>query len=159
MCLSCVRFNSSLKGNILSLAPFMAFHYANTNSFIVWCIIFFLFIGREPTRWPANNCFKKIMVCSFVVPSTSDNSLLMRDIIVITLSGGKMAVRSERVFEIQKQTLWFNDKTIIELGYRSYLALLWQWLSHWTRRSISAHHWQITIFCSISCVLLPKMAG
>ena len=29
---------------------------------------FFLFIGREPTTWPANNCLQ-IMVCSCAMPS------------------------------------------------------------------------------------------
>ena len=39
----------------------------------IWTIIirskfFFLFIGREPTTWPANNCLQ-IMVCSCAMPS------------------------------------------------------------------------------------------
>ena len=41
-----------------------------------------IFIGWEPTTWPANNCLQ-IMVCSCVVPSKSvfaaNNILLMRN--------------------------------------------------------------------------------
>ena len=33
------------------------------NSIIIRCRCFFLFIGRESTTWPANNCLQ-IMVCS-----------------------------------------------------------------------------------------------
>ena len=36
--------------------------------FIILSKIFFLFIGREPTTWPANNCLQ-IMVCSCTMPS------------------------------------------------------------------------------------------
>ena len=35
---------------------------------IIQSKFFFLFIGREPTTWPANNCLQ-IMVCSCVMPS------------------------------------------------------------------------------------------
>ena len=35
---------------------------------IIRCKCFFLFIGREPTTWPANNCLQ-IMVCSCAMPS------------------------------------------------------------------------------------------
>ena len=46
------------------------------KSIIAWITIriiiqskfFFLFIGREPTTWPANNCLQ-IMVCSCAMPS------------------------------------------------------------------------------------------
>ena len=34
----------------------------------IWCICSFLFIGRVPTTWPADNCLQ-IMVCSCVVRS------------------------------------------------------------------------------------------
>jgi len=37
-------------------------------SIIIPCIFSFLFIGREPTTWPANNCLQT-MVCSCVIPS------------------------------------------------------------------------------------------
>ena len=35
---------------------------------IIWSKFFFLFIGWEPTTWPANNCLQ-IMVCSCAMPS------------------------------------------------------------------------------------------
>ena len=35
---------------------------------IIRCKCFFLFIGRGPTTWPANNCLQ-IMVCSCAMPS------------------------------------------------------------------------------------------
>ena len=38
------------------------------NKIIMQCIFSFLFIGRELTMWPANNCLQ-IMVCSCVVSS------------------------------------------------------------------------------------------
>ena len=37
---------------------------------IIWSKFFFLFIGREPTTWPANNCLQT-MVCSCAMPSNS----------------------------------------------------------------------------------------
>ena len=37
---------------------------------IIWSKCFFLFIGREPTTWPANNCLQ-IMVCSCAMPFNS----------------------------------------------------------------------------------------
>ena len=36
---------------------------SDTFFIIIRCKSFFLFIGREPTTWPANNCLQ-IMVCS-----------------------------------------------------------------------------------------------
>ena len=50
------------------------FQYATCTSPIMHLVIrskvFFLFIGREPTTWPANNCLQ-IMVCSCAMPSNS----------------------------------------------------------------------------------------
>ena len=40
------------------------------NPFIDGRKLFFLFIGREPTTWPANNCLQ-IMVCSCAMSSNS----------------------------------------------------------------------------------------
>ena len=40
------------------------------KSIIIRSKFFFLFIGREPTTWPANNCLQ-IMVCSCAMPSNS----------------------------------------------------------------------------------------
>ena len=39
-----------------------------TKQIIIRCKFFFLFIGREPTTWPANNCLQ-IMVCSCAMSS------------------------------------------------------------------------------------------
>ena len=36
---------------------------------IIWSKFLFLFIGQEPTMWPANNCLQ-IMVCSCAMLST-----------------------------------------------------------------------------------------
>ena len=39
-------------------------HSLNTvTNIIIWCKCFFLFIGRKPTTWAANNCLQT-MVCS-----------------------------------------------------------------------------------------------
>ena len=40
----------------------------NIHLIIIRSKFFFLFIGREPTTWPANNCLQ-IMVCSCAMPS------------------------------------------------------------------------------------------
>ena len=51
-------------------------------------------------------------------------------------NGGSL--RSTNIFI--KKTRWSNDETIIELGYRKIFWFV----------SLSARHWQITIFCSTS---------
>ena len=38
------------------------------ESIIIRSKFFFVFIGRDPTTWPANNC-QQIMVCSCAMPS------------------------------------------------------------------------------------------
>ena len=73
---------------------------------IIWSKFFFLFIGWEPTMWPANNCLQ-IMVCSCAMPSNCDCFCM------------KMAdCFASRGYSLKKQTCLSNDKTIIELGYR-----------------------------------------
>ena len=42
--------------------------WMNNNAKSFEANFFFLFIGREPTMWPANNCLQ-IMVCSCAMPS------------------------------------------------------------------------------------------
>ena len=44
---------------------------------IIWCKFFFLFIGREPTTWPANNCLK-IMACSCAMSSNCGLSVWLQ---------------------------------------------------------------------------------
>ena len=50
--------------------------YFCTTVIIIWCKCFFLFIGREPTMWPANNCLQ-IMVCSCVQLFLAANTILL----------------------------------------------------------------------------------
>ena len=100
---------------------------------IVRCKCFFLFIGREPTTWPANNCLQ-IIVCWCAMPFNCF---------------------WPKIF-LKKQSRWSNDKTIIELGCRK---ISWfvsgEQINYLPQRSASANnrsarHWQITIFFSTS---------
>ena len=86
---------------------------------------FFLFIGWEPTMWPANNCLQ-IMVCScamlsnFVWLQTILCTCVMETVLFSFLRSllRKMADRfASREYSLKKQTRWSNHKTIIELGY------------------------------------------
>ena len=132
----------------------------HTNQIIIRCIFSFLYIGREPTTWPANNCLQ-IMFCSCVVPS---KRVLLQItfcscVVGTTFSKEKWQTASlsfQEVIKIWKQTWWSNDKTVIELGYRkiswfvsvsqiNYLPQPSASANNW-----SARHWQITIFCSTS---------
>ena len=116
------------------------------------CIFSFLFIGRELTKWPANNCLQvsvllQIIFCSCVIETT------------LSCENGGSVPRAGRewfhTFCWSKER-WSNDKTIIELGYRkiswfvsvSQIDYLPQ--SSATGNNWSARHWQITIFCSTS---------
>ena len=94
---------------------------------IIWCKFFFLFIGRKPTTWPANNCLK-IMVCSCrnvaQLCLAANNILRMRKrnlaflLLAIVLAWKKADRFASRRWSLKKQTWWSNDKTIIKLGYR-----------------------------------------
>ena len=133
--------------------------HAQPMQFIIRCIFFFRFIGREPTTWPANNCLQ--MVCSCVVLSKCDllQIIFCSCVVVTTLSVKKWRVASGELSESDlniKQTWWSNDKTIIELGYRK---ILWfvnvSQINYLPQPSASANNWsarhrQITIFCSAS---------
>ena len=93
-----------------------------TKQIIIRCKFFFLFIGREPTTWPANNCLQ-IMVCSCAM---SSNCVWLQIIFCscvnettrdrYCMNKGK-SLRFPKIF-IKKQTWWSNDKTIMELSYR-----------------------------------------
>ena len=48
----------------------MAYRYIPSKLIIIRNKFFFLFIGRKPTMWPANNSLQ-IMVCSSAMPSNS----------------------------------------------------------------------------------------
>ena len=93
-----------------------------TKQIIIRCKFFFLFIGREPTTWPANNCLQimvcscamssncvwlQIIFCSCVNETTRDRSCVKKG----------RSLRFPKIF-IKKQTWWSNDKTIMELSYR-----------------------------------------
>ena len=130
------------------------------NAFIIRCKCFFLFIGREPTMWPANNCLQ-MMVCSCTMPFTCwlqilfclcINETMLFSFLWSLLRENSRSLRLPKIC-LKKETRWLNDKTIIiiELGY---CKILWfvsvsqinylpQPNNNW-----SARHWQITIFCS-----------
>ena len=86
------------------------YHYHSKQTFS-------LFIGRQPTKWPANNCLQ-IMVCSCVKETVpfSFLRLLLRE-------NGR-SLRFPRIFIKKKKTPWWNDKTIIELGDRRSIICL-----------------------------------
>ena len=138
-------------------------------------VLFFLFIGQEPTTRPVNN-FLQIMVCSCAISSNCvlaiNNVLLMRKwnhsflLLVIALAW-KWQIASLTI-----QRAIFNKK---QAGDRMIRQLLNSVLAKYryfsvSRRSIiclscrlrpnynwSARHWQIMIFCSTSsnnCQLL-----
>ena len=95
-------------------------------------IIRYLFSGREPTTWPTNNCqqtsfFSCVIPCECVLLKIIFSSC----VIVNHAFVWKMADRfPELSFRDLKwhQTLWSNDKIIIDLGYReiSLFVSVWQ---------------------------------
>ena len=100
--------------------------FVGTNIIVIRNKLVFLFIGREPTTWPTNNCLQ-IMVCSCAMPS---NSVWLQIIFCSSvketapfsflrsfLRENGISLRFPRIF-IKKKTRWSNDKTIIQLGYR-----------------------------------------
>ena len=86
---------------------------------------FFLFIGREPTTWPANNCLQ-MMVCSCAMPSnyvwlqiifcTCVKETVLSSFLRSLLGENGRLLRFLRIF-IKKKTRWSNDKTIIALVF------------------------------------------
>ena len=83
---------------------------------------FFLFIGRGPTTWPANNCLQ-IMVCSCAMPSNSvwlqiifcscvKETVLFSFLRSLLRENGR-SLRFPRIFIKKKQTRWSNDKTTL----------------------------------------------
>ena len=130
------------------------------NCIIIRSKFFFLFIGRERTMWPANNCLQ-IMVCSCAMPSncvwlqiifcTCVMETVLFSFLRSLLRENGRSLCFPRIF-IKKQTLWSNDKTIIELGYRkiSWFVSVSQINYLPQPNNWSARHRQITIFCSTS---------
>ena len=102
---------------------------------IIWSKFFFLFIGWEPTTWPATNC-PQIMVCSCAMPSNCvwlqiifcscvKETVLFSFLRSLLRENGRL-LRFPRIFIKKKQTRWSND--------------------NWSRRSIiclSLRHWQV----------------
>ena len=129
---------------------------------IIWCKCFFLFTGREPTTWPANNCLQIYGVLTRNVVQlflAANTILLMRkwnhafSFLQLLLRENGRSLRFSKIF-LKKQTQRSNDKTIIELGYRK---ISWfvsvseiNYSPSASGNNWSAHHWQITIFCSTS---------
>ena len=75
-------------------------------------VFFFLFIFRELTTWPANNCLQigvllQIIFCSCVLETT-----------LLCENGGSVPRAGGEWFDIFRwsKERWSNDKTIIELG-------------------------------------------
>ena len=134
------------------------------SEIIIRSKFFFLFIGREPTTWLANNCLQ-IMVCSCAMPSNSvwlqiifcscvKETVLFSFLRSLLRENGR-SLRFPRIF-IKKQTRWSNAKTIIEPGYRktSWFVSVSQ-INCLPQPSASANNWsarhrQITMFFSAS---------
>ena len=93
--------------------------WMNNNAKSFETNFFFLFIGREPTTWPANNCLQ-IMVCSCAMPS---NCVLLQLMFcsciketVLSPSCDCSCVKMADCFisqgySLKKQTRWSTDKT------------------------------------------------
>ena len=91
---------------------------ASVTVIMIRCKFFFLFIGREPTTWPANNCLQ-IMVCSCAM---SSNCAWLQIIFcpcvneTTLFSFLRSLLRENGSFPkifIKKQTPWLNYKTIM----------------------------------------------
>ena len=132
---------------------------------IIWSKFFFLFIGREPTTWPANK-YLQIMVCSCAMPSncvwlqiifcTCVKETVLFSFLQSLLHENGSSLRF-RGYSLKKQTLWLNDKSI---NYWTCMVIAKYWDLSVSRRSIiclSLRLWEIidllatekkTIFCS-----------
>ena len=122
-------------------------------AFIIRRKLFFLFIGRNPTKWPANNCLEimvcscamssncvwlQIIFCSCVNETTRDRSCVKKG----------RSLRFAKIF-LKKQTRWSNDKTIIELGYRkiSWFVIVSQ-INYLAKPKTEANNWWL--ICSVA---------
>ena len=138
--------------------------------------VFFLFIGGEPTTWPANNRLQ-IMVCSCTMPSNCVWLQIIfctcvKETVLFSFSRSLLrengrSLRFLGIFRWKKQTRWSNDKTFIELGY---CKISWfvsvSHINYLPKPSASTNNWsarhrQITIFCSTSSnkclIILQKL--
>ena len=117
-----------------STLKFIVMHRMITYIIIRWKC-FFLFIGQEPSTWPANN-WLQIMVCScamlfncfwlqilfLLMRKWNHTCYLLFYVISVITSGKQCALTTfRRYYLVKKQSQWWNDKTITELGYRKIL--------------------------------------
>ena len=134
---------------------------------IVRSKFFFLFIGREPTMWPANNCLR-IMVCSCAMLSNS----VGLQIIFCSCLKETMLLSLLRSLMCENGRLLCFPRIFIK---KTNLVIKWWDNCYWTRLSqnivicqciadqyyylpqplAAANNWsvrhrQITIFCSTS---------
>ena len=125
-------------------------------TFIIRCIFSFLFIGRELTTWPANNCLqnlisvlRQIIFCSCVIETT-----------LLCESCGSVPRAGREWFDIfsWSKERWSNHKTIIELGYRkiSWFVSVSQ-ISYLPKPSAGARVAGVQGWCSGESTRLPPM--
>ena len=103
---------------------------------IFWWTFSFLFISREHTTWPKNNCLQ-IMFCSCL----TETSLLCEN-------GGSVPRAGRERFDIfsWSKERWSNDKTLIELGYRkvSWFVSISQ-INYLPQPSASGNNWPVRL--------------
>ena len=104
------------------------------NGIIIRSKFFFLFIGRKPATWPANNCLQ-IMVCSYAMPSIC----VWLQIIFCS------CVQETALFSFLRSLLRENGRSL-----RFPRIFIKKTNNYWTRLSQNIVICQITIFCSTS---------
>lgn len=111
----------------------------------------FLLIALELTTWPANNCLETSVAANNILLMRNRNTLLCENVRSFPRAGRE----SFDLFSWSKQW-WSNDETIvIELGYYkiSWFVSVLQinnlpQAAASANNNWSAHHLQITVFCS-----------
>ena len=128
--------------------------YHHDQSIYHWCRFFFLFIGREPTTWPANNCLQ-IMVCScslssncvwlqIIFCSRLNESALFSFFASLLLANGRSICFSKKFIKKTK----LSDQAMKKLLNSSYHKISrFVSVSHVQIKNclpkLNAHHWQI----------------
>ena len=92
---------------------------------IIRCNFFFLFIGLEPTTWPANNCLQ-IMVCSCATSSTCVWLSVWLQIIFCS------CVNERTLFSLLRSLLRENGSFPKIFIKKTYSVTEW-WNNYWTR--------------------------
>ena len=123
---------------------------------IIRCKFFFLFIGRELTTWPANNC-RPIMVCSCAMSfdcvwlqiiffsCVSEitlfsflRSLFRKNDRFSKVFLEKQTQMEEQATEVDQEVITTNDKLLCHLiGYNNDLLVLNQWKGALNRKKPS----------------------